>query len=222
MKHRDGTIGDRRSVITGLGLAAAGIAVASTGTAQAQQGRAFRPARHELDAWMGELPGSHRVFVDSASMAGGGDALLYANNVYMQQVSAYGGADSDLAMIVCFRHFSTPFGYTDAMWKKYGADFHKLMQATGDAPEANPMNGAGDPVGGVTLGSLAAKGTQFAICSAATRFIANQLASNTNMQADDVFNELLANAVPGGRFVPAGVMALTRSQEYGYSVLIAG
>ena len=34
-------------------------------------------------------------------------------------------------------------------------------------------------------------------------------------------DEIVANIVPNGHMVPAGVMALTRAQEYGYSFLYA-
>jgi intracellular sulfur oxidation DsrE/DsrF family protein len=36
-----------------------------------------------------------------------------------------------------------------------------------------------------------------------------------------VHTELVANLVPNAHMVPAGVMALTRAQEYGYSFLYA-
>lgn len=110
MKHRDRKVEERRSVITGLGIAAAGIAATAATSAEAQQSQRFMPARHRIDAWMDELGGKHRVFIDSATAAGGGAAMLYANNLYGAQENAYAGSDSDLAMIICFRHFSTPFG----------------------------------------------------------------------------------------------------------------
>jgi len=40
--------------------------------------------------------------------------------------------------------------------------------------------------------------------------------------AEAVYQELRANAVPNGHFMAAGVVGLTRAQEFGYSVLIAG
>ena len=33
-----------------------------------------------------------------------------------------------MAMIICFRHASTPFGYNNAMWKKYGEVFMRMTQ----------------------------------------------------------------------------------------------
>lgn len=229
MKNQDKRVEERRTIITGLGLAAAGMAVATAGTSRAQQSGGFMPARHGIDAWMGELGGRHRIFIDTASANGGGEALLYANNLFNAQQEAYEGSDGDLAMIVCFRHFSTPFGYNDAAWKKYGELFSGLMEfsnpATGGAPESNLMNVTdveGLPNLGVTLDTVTARGTQFAICNAATQFVAGQIANSTGQSADDVHDELAANLIPSARLVPAGVMALTRSQEYGYSVLIAG
>jgi intracellular sulfur oxidation DsrE/DsrF family protein len=178
---------------------------------------------------MDALPGQHRVFIDSATAHGGAEALLYTNNIYNAQENAYSGVAADFAMVVCFRHFSTPFGYSDAVWEKYGEGFHGLIQfpnpVTGKAPTVNLMNSTdvpGLPNFGVTIDTLVARGTQFAICNNATRFIAGQLAAGAGTSADDVYEELVAGAIPNSRFVSAGVMALTRAQEYGYSLLYAG
>ena len=129
--------------------------------------------------------------------------------------------------MICFRHFSTPFGYGDAIWQKYGAIIQQTIQfpASGAAPMANPMNQADDvslPNVGMTIDSVSARGARFAICENATRFFSGQLAAATSASAQEVFDELVANAIPGGRFVSAGVIAATRSQEYGYSLLYAG
>jgi hypothetical protein len=203
----------RRSVITGLGVAAAGATLAAT-TAKAQSRRqasnGFQPARHELDAWMDELPGSHRVFVDTSTAAGGSDGLLYATNIYNAHVNAYAGENSDLAMIVCFRHFSTALGFNAAIWDKYGEDLERTMTA------ARPANVDS------FIESVTANGAVIAICNNATHFFAGQLAANSDESADDVYAELVANAIDHSRFVSAGVMALTRAQEYGYSLLVAG
>jgi hypothetical protein len=202
----------RRSVITGLGVAAAGVTLAATG-AKAQSGRrpgGFEPARHELDRWMDEMPGSHRIFVDTSTAGGGSDGLLYATNIYNAHINAYSGATADLAMIVCFRHFSTALGFNDAIWDKYREGLEKTMTA------ARPAGIDG------FLASVAGSGAQYAICSNATRFFAGQLANDYDGTADDIYDELVANAIQNGRFVSAGVMALTRAQEYGYSLLVAG
>jgi hypothetical protein len=224
----------RRSLIVGMGTAVAGFAVGAT-TACAQtpatqeSAAGFAPTRHELDRWLDELPGQHRVFVDSATAPGGAQALLYSNNLYTAQENAYSGAPSDFAMVVCFRHLSTPFGYNDEVWSRYGEVFQGMMQfsdpGTGGAPAINLMNSADYPMlpnMGNTIDSVIARGTQFAICNAATQFFAGQIASASGGSAEAIYEELIAGAIPNSRFVSAGVIALTRAQEYGYSLLYAG
>jgi hypothetical protein len=171
---------------------------------------------------MDEPRGKHRVFVDSASRAGGEDAVLYAGNLFNTNQAAYGIAPADLAIIVCFRHLSTPYGYNDAMWTKYGPQLSQVLQLPKPAT-ANPLNPGGSGGGpGRTLGSLIEQGVSIAICANATRFVAGQIARATGGTPEAIFAELSANAVRNGRFVPAGVVAATRAQEYGYSLLSCG
>ena len=97
---------------------------------------------------------------------------------------------------------------------------------TGLAPSSNLMNSADYgfalPNLGVTLNTLVERGTRFAICDMATSFFATQLAEDTGASKDSVYKELVASAIPNGHFVPAGVVAVTRAQEYNYSLLSAG
>jgi len=72
---------------------------------------------------------------------------------------------------------------------------------------------------GDTISAQVERGTQFAVCDAATRFLAGGVAEAIGGSADDVYEEFLANAIPNSRFVSAGVVAKTRSQEYGFSLL---
>jgi hypothetical protein len=228
---KDATDGvDRRALIAGMGIAVAGLVGGATAEAKTRtRGSSFQPARHRLDAWFDELPGTHRIFVDSASATGGATALGYANNLYLATGNAYAGEGADPAIVVCFRHMSTPFGYNDAVWAKYGEVFHSMIQfvdpATNAAPKLNLLNSAAHgnlPNRGTTIDALVAKGAHFAICNTASRGIAGVVAQRTGGTADAVYQEFVANAIPNSRFVSAGVMALTRAQEYGYSVLISG
>jgi hypothetical protein len=229
-KANDSDLTARRSVLTGVGVAVAGLA--ASGCAQSSSG--FQPARHDLDAWFDGLPGNHRVFIDSAMPRGGAEGLLYANNLYTARETAYAGEPADFAMVLCFRHLSTPFAYNDAIWEKYGDTFYALMQfpdpATGGAPRSNLMNSTAYPPGsltmpnlGVTIDLVTDKGLQLAVCAAATQFFAMQIAAATGGSAEAINDELVAGAlIPSSRFVSAGVMAATRAQEYGYSLLYAG
>jgi len=222
----------RRYLVAGLGIATAGLVAGQTAQAQSggRPGRSeFRPARHALDSWFDALPGDHRVFVDSASANGGAEAVGYAGNLFRATTSAYADEDAELALVVCFRHMSTPFGYNDRIWEKYGDVFDSLMQYpdpdTGSAPRLNLLNSAshrGLGNRGTTIDSLADRGVQFAICSMASQAIAGIVAQQTEQNSNAVLEEFQANAIRNNRFVSAGVMALTRAQEYGYSVLISG
>lgn len=220
---------ERRALVKNLSAAAlAGIAINSTAASaqESRSGRNFEPWRHQEDAWMGEMPGVHRVFIDTSFPAGGSDALRYAFNILNAHGDAYSGKDADYALVVCYRHMSTPFAYEDAVWEKYGEIFHELMDFpdpdTGKAPKKNLMKTASGPFKGSSLGDLGERGVRYAICNMATMGIAGMLADRTGAETDDVYQELVAGAIPHSRFVPAGVMATTRAQEYGYSLLYAG
>jgi len=218
----------RRRFLTGMGVVATGATLAATArSAEHHGGTGFTPARHELDSWMNEMDGIHRAFVDSSTGAGGANALNYASNILASHREEYGGRDEDYAMIVCFRHMSTPFGYNDAMWAKYGTVLSRFTGFTapgGDEPlSVNPMNIQRAVYGnrGNTVDQLGGRGVQFAICNRATRAASGMIARSMDASAEDVYQELIRNNVASSRFVPAGVLAATRSQEYGYSLLFA-
>jgi hypothetical protein len=221
----------RRSMIVGLGAAMAATAAgARTANAQTVPAGGFRPARHELDSWMDGLPGKHRIFIDAATTHGGAEAVLFANNLYTANKAAYSLADNDLAMVICMRHFATPFAYTDAIWAKYGKAFSDMVQFTDpkthQAPSTNLLNstayGMTLPNLGSTIDQQTARGTRYAVCDAATHFFAAQLAAMKLGAEDAIYKELVAGIIPNARMVSAGVVAVTRSQEYGYSLLYAG
>jgi len=210
-----------------VGALAAGSRAAK---AQGLDGEGFRPPRHDKDAWMGSLAGDkdHRVFIDSASGVGGATAVLYANNILSAHQEDYAGADDEYAMIVCFRHAATALGYTDAMWQKYGEVFSRVTRLSvpgGDSPLAvNPLNLEGANFGNIgnTLDHVRGRGVQFAICNRATHSMSRRLSAVTGQSAASHYAELIQENIATSRFVPAGVMAATRSQEYGYSLLYAG
>ena len=53
----------------------------------------------------------------------------------------------------------------------------------------------------------------------ATRAAAQLAAQKAGGNVDAIFTELTENLVPGGRMVPAGIVAVNRAQERGYSVV---
>jgi hypothetical protein len=223
-------VSPRRSFLTGLGVSAVGIgAMSAIAEAQGAAGPAFQATRHAVDDWMDHVPGKHRVVIDSVSADGAGSALLYANNLYDANQKGYALGSGDLAIIVVLRHFATAFAFNDAIWAKYGKAMGEMLKFndpnTRQPPTANVFNSASYGMAltnfGTTIDSLVKRGTQFAICDAATHFIAGQLAGQSG-NADAVYKELVAAAIPNSRFVPAGVVGVTRAQERGYALIYAG
>lgn len=205
----------RRSFLSKLKLgAAASAAFAIGGTAAAKsKPQRFEPARHELDDWM-EIPGVHRMVLDTVSNEAMGEALLFASNFMMANRDSYGLKDSDLAIIIVARHRSTALAYNDAMWEKYG---EQIASLTGVKPgKKNPRNGGGDGVD-----AMGRQGVHFAVCGMATSFVAGMIAGATNSTAEAVTAEITANLVPNGHIVPAGIVAVNRAQERGYTLVTA-
>jgi len=74
---------------------------------------------------------------------------------------------------------------------------------------------------GSTIESLVKLGTRFAVCGMAARGLAGSIAAETGSDADAAYKELIANTIPNSRMVSAGVLAINRAQEYGYTLLTA-
>jgi hypothetical protein len=220
MKHRQLA---RRSLMAGMGAAATGLTLGrvSLGAQAAAPARgAFQPARHDADAWLDALPGKHRVIVDTTTANGVSEATLFAVNLFTANKSGYDLDEKDLAIVITLRHFATAFAFTDAIWAKYGkalTDGAEYKPPSGDVPATNPYNRAPR----TPLSALAKRGVHFAICNLATRRISRQSAGQGG-DAEAIYKELISSALPNGHFVAAGVVAVTRAQEYGYSVLHAG
>ena len=114
----------RRSFLSRLvsGAGAFGAAFAGATAASAQPATApgrFVPARHVEDDWLDETTAKHRFFYDTMTAEAGGQALFFARNFFVANASGYKLTDADLAQVICLRHASASFGFTDAMWAKY-------------------------------------------------------------------------------------------------------
>ncbi len=220
----------RRAVLFGVGSAvvAAGLGVRS---ASAQTSSAFKPAIQPEDAWLDQRPGKHRTIIDAATPNGAGEAFLYAGNLYNANKATYaGGGDADMAIVVCLRHFATAFAYSDTVWAKYGKTMSTMLgftdPKTKEAPSTNLYNsvayGLSLPNLGTTIDAVTKRGVYFAVCDTATHFVAGQMAGMLKVSADEIYKDLSTNLIPNSRLVAAGVLAVTRAQEHGYSVLHAG
>ena len=104
------------------------------------------------------------------------------------------------------------------MWAKYGAVLARrsniIDPQTNQAPKVN--------IQGNTLDGLIKKGMHVAVCQMATRGISGVIAQETGGTADAVYTELVANLVGNAHMVSAGILAVNRAQERGYSFANVG
>jgi len=206
----------RRAIITGLGaVAAAGALGARSAEAQGAAPDSFTPMLHPQDEWMSAIKGSkHRIVLDTTSPAGVPDAIRFANNLLAGHKNGWGLEESDVAVLVCLRHGATPFGYTDAIWSKYGSTIDP--KAT-PAPAANPFNTGAD----AQLAALAKRGVQFMVCGTASRGLATRIAGQGG-DVEVVLKEMGANLISSARIVPAGVVSVVHAQERRFALISVG
>ena len=229
----------RRSFLSrlGAGVTAFGAALgANASTAQAQssqvqpsQAGRWQATRHDTDDWFDQVPGKHRFFFDTTSPGAIAQAIAFASNYFTANKSGYGLDDGDLAVVICVRHQSTAFAYTDAMWAKYGTPLGERAgftdPKTQQSPTINVLNSAAHTTlanRGITVDALIKRGVHFAVCGLSTRANATNIAQKTGGKADDIFAELSAHLIPNGHLVPAGIVAVNRAQEHGYSLAYVG
>jgi len=224
----------RRSFLARLGAAAAtfglghSTALAARTPHSAQDGLAapkprsgagaWEPARHEKDDWLDQLPGKHRLVFDGLSPDGVREALQFTGNFFTGNKNGYGLDAADVAVVIVMRHRATQFAFTDAIWAKYGAALSESEKftdpKTGQAPIVNVYR--------AQLETQTKRGVHIAACDLSTHRLAAFIARKTEANAETVYKELVANAMPNVHFVPAGIVAVNRAQEHGYSVAHAG
>jgi intracellular sulfur oxidation DsrE/DsrF family protein len=222
----------RRSVISAIGMAGAAVVLGAT-TTPAQTPTAsgrFQPTRHPEDAWLDAMPGRHRTVIDSFSVNGAGNALLFANNLFISNAAGYRLTDADVAVVITLRHASVGFAFTDAMWAKYSAGLNEGLELVDPKTRQRPVvniyeaqgHGTALPNYGQTISAVAKRGAHFAVCQMATSRVAGQIARSAGATQEAIYKELTANLIPNAHMMASGVLAVTRAQEYGYTVLSAG
>ncbi len=216
---------NRRSLIGAGALIAGGSLVSVPAMAAEPKPKAWQPAVEQQDLWM-DIPGTaHRIVWDTSTAKGFSDAAAYAGNFYVANKLGYGLEAKSLGVILIARSRSTPFAYNSSIWAKYGAMFAGILKLEGDEAEhaktANPLLVDGkEGADTSTLGHLIGLGTRFAVCGLATKGIAGHIAKEVDKSADPIEADLRANLIPGGTMVAAGVVAINRAQEFGYTFAV--
>jgi len=223
----------RRSFLSRLGIGLTGSAAlvaAGVSPAQAQTGEAGRwqPARHPADDWFDQIPGQHRFVFDTISADGVDLALTFINNYLNASDSGYGLKDKDHAVVLILRHRSTPFAFDNAIWGKHGVTITQRTQyndpTTKQPPKVNVFAAPPDPAqrGRRGLPDVIARGVHLAVCGVSARNYAGSIAQATGGTADQVYTEIAGSLLQNARIVPAGIIAVNRAQEHGYSFVYCG
>jgi intracellular sulfur oxidation DsrE/DsrF family protein len=205
----------RRSFLARLAAASAaftGVLSLPSAAAAARSDQQTHPA----DAWLDELKGQHKNIYDCLSIENGPTGWSFARNFLTANTGPiYQLTDADVNVIVCVRHFSSVFGFNDAMWAKYKlGESQKVNDGSGPAVR-NPQTN--------TATALAKRGVIVAICGLATARIARTVAADAGMSAADVEADLRVNLVtPTTRVVAAGVIVTNRAQEKGFAYTYVG
>ena len=217
----------RRKFLAGLGVGAGVVAASvipsSPAGAQGAGDAAWRPARHTQDDWYDKIPGVHRFLFDSSTAESMGWALQFATNYFTANQEVYGLKESDLAVIIVARHKATSFAYNDAIWAKYGKQISEqaefLDPKTKEPPKFNVYGPMGETQQAGKMEALIKKGVQFAVCQMSTRGIATRIAKANGLEIDSVIKEITSNLIGNAHMVPAGILAVNRAQERGYSFI---
>lgn len=233
-RHDSRNLLARRSFLSklGLGVTTGGVAL-GTGDAVAgaqsgaENGR-WQAARHAQDDWLDQIPGKHRFVFDTTTPEGFGDALTFLNNYITTNQSGYGVREGELALVLVARHLSTLFAYNDAVWAKYGATITQRTNFNDPKTKRPPtLNLFNSPDYGTlltnrgnTLDSLLKRGIHLAVCQVSTRGNSAAIATATGSTPEAIYNELVANLISrNAHIVPAGIVAVNRAQERGYSLV---
>jgi intracellular sulfur oxidation DsrE/DsrF family protein len=215
--HDSSRILARRSFFSKFGVGLVGGAAAGAAVplqAQSAEGTRFESLRHAQDDWLDQIPGKHRYIVDAPNPDGFSIAIQFTTTYYNINVNDYGLKDSDLAVVLVARHLSTLLAYSDAIWAKYGkpiSDRNGVLDPKTKMPPAINIQRE-------RLEPLIKRGLRLAVCNQSSRGYAGAIAMAMGLKQDDVFEEMKANLLPNARLVPAGIVAVNRAQERGYSL----
>ena len=157
---------------TGVSVAIGAATLAAGGAtlgAQSPGSARRQPRRHAQDNWLDELPGQHRLLLDTTSATGFGNALLYANNFLNSSQADYGLKDADSTVVIVARHLATVFGYNDAIWAKFRAMLSQRVNFTNPQTQKpatiNVYNSTSHSAAlaslGITLDAVIKRGSSF-------------------------------------------------------------
>lgn len=169
---------------------------------------------HDLDAWLDPLTGTHRQVYDIVSPAGT-IGIAFARNFLNANRDGYGLTDRDISVVVSLRHSGIAYAFTDALWRSRGlGTVFGVTDAKGEMAPANPE--------AEHIVELQKRGVVFTVCGMALNKYARQQAAAAQLAPNASHAEWRAAILPGVVEVVAGVIAVNRTQERGFSYVYAG
>jgi intracellular sulfur oxidation DsrE/DsrF family protein len=202
------TLKERRAIIVGLGTVAAAGALGDARRRAQESSDSFTPLMHQQDAWMSALRGKHRI--DGCDSSDGLPDAIRFTEICWLATSPGGVSKRRMWRSSCLRHGATPFGYTDAIWSKYGKTIdHERRHLRWRTPTTGERS---------ALADLAKQGVQFMVCGTASRGLAGRIAGSSG-DTEAVLKEMGANLIASARIVPAGVVAVVHAQERRFALV---
>jgi hypothetical protein len=106
------------------------------------------------------------------------------------------------------------------VWSRHGQALVETTRYTvpgnAETPKANPYNSGTRRA----FDDLSKRGARIGVCDTASHGLAGRLAGSGDAEA--TYKDMVANMIPASQLVPAGVIAVARAQEYGFSVIHVG
>jgi hypothetical protein len=212
-----------------LGRLAGGTALLAAGTlAAACTAPAAAPAASADDeAWLKPLSGKHKQVFD-APRANDGFGLMFAAGYLQTMTESYKLQPGEANAFIVFRHFATPLGLTDAIWKKYqlGKMLDIMDPATKKPSERNfvwkPRAGDMMNIDASADKMIAMPGVVIGVCHFAITVLSGMAAKGAGVTPDVALKEWESGVIPGAMLVPSGVLAVGRAQEHGCTYCFAG
>ncbi|MGM0580875.1 MAG: Tat (twin-arginine translocation) pathway signal sequence containing protein [Bacteroidota bacterium] len=175
------------------------------------------PASNKVDAMIkGVGKMQHPVAYDVSQAVHWG---LIWSNVYYMTNEGTGTAPEELGILNVLRHHGIIFSLNDEVIEKYnlGEVFGYNDPISKEPALRNPMYipKEGDMPMPVLEGikGLQEKGAKFCTCDMAYKVYSGIVAENMGLNADDVYDDWVANKLPGVELAPSGVWALGRLAE---------
>ncbi len=212
-----------------LGRLASGTALLAAGTlAAACAAPAAAPAASADDEpWLKPLTGKHKQVFDGAKV---NDAfpLMFAAGYLQTMTETYKLQPGEANAFIVLRHFGTPLGLMDDVWKKYkiGAMLGIMDPATKKPSERNFVWNpkAGDMMNNDASADKMVKmpGVVIGVCGFAIKVLSEMAAKGAGVTPEVALKEWTAGVIPGAHVLPSGVLAVGRAQEHGCSYCFAG